>query len=325
MSEVDALQYARLYIDFTFGNQLDIEYALYWDRSAPDNKIQEFKRLVSDKWSFMAGRMSYDKQGINKYELQADDRVVKQFIENQLLRSTSFENWTRLEFERQISDNNIERSVKLTEGFNGLRQGEGVVLCENGRERSLDGREKELLLEALSGDEMIDSAREDPPVANMIQYSQEISRDSMKFIKMDNRRTGRFKTEAVTSDEPSWFQRIKMMEIDELMADTDPDDNDEIIENLLLVIGDGELKVTCEDPSFLWWGSSYLTSQSFAKLGNKINIPPDERNPSYSFGRIICKHLYALLVEITENENMDILEPMADAIRPKIRRGLYDQ
>lgn len=325
MNEIDALQYARLYIDFTFGNQLDIEYALYWDRSAPDNKIQEFKRLVSDCWSFMAGRMSYDKQGTNKYELQADDRIVKSFIENELLRSTTFEDWTRLEFERQISDGTIERSVRLTEGFNGLRKGEGVVLCENGRERSLDGREQELLLEALSGDEILDSARQDPPVYNMIQHAQEINADEITFAKMEDRKTANFQTVAQTSDEPRWNQKIKMLDIDELMADTDPDDTEEIIENIQLLIGDGELKLFCEAPGYSYLSSAYLLTQDFSKYGPKEQRYPDDKNSSLSYGRICCKHLFRILEEITENVNKNLLEPMDDAIRPKIRRGLYDQ
>jgi len=55
----------------------------------------------------------------------------------------------------------------------------------------------------------------------------------------------------------------------------------------------GEVKLFCEDPSFLFWGSKYNLTQIKSCYGPGENRPPDIRDPSRSF--LVCKHLWLVL------------------------------
>ena len=55
----------------------------------------------------------------------------------------------------------------------------------------------------------------------------------------------------------------------------------------------GEVKLFCEDPSFLYWGSKYNLTQIKSCYGPGENRPPDIRDPLRNF--LVCKHLWLVL------------------------------
>ena len=55
----------------------------------------------------------------------------------------------------------------------------------------------------------------------------------------------------------------------------------------------GEVKLFCEDPSFLFWGSKYNLTQIKSCYGPGENRPPDIRDPLRNF--LVCKHLWLVL------------------------------
>lgn len=61
----------------------------------------------------------------------------------------------------------------------------------------------------------------------------------------------------------------------------------------------GEVKLFCEDPSFLFWGSKYNLTQIKSCYGPGENRPPDIRDPSRSF--LVCKHLWLVLERFEKN------------------------
>ncbi len=61
----------------------------------------------------------------------------------------------------------------------------------------------------------------------------------------------------------------------------------------------GEVKIFCEDPSFLFWGSKYNLTQIKSCYGPGENRPPDIRDPSRSF--LVCKHLWLVLERFEKN------------------------
>ncbi len=61
----------------------------------------------------------------------------------------------------------------------------------------------------------------------------------------------------------------------------------------------GEVKLFCEDPSFLFWGSKYNLTQIKSCYGPGENRPPDIRDPSRNF--LVCKHLWLVLERFEKN------------------------
>lgn len=54
-----------------------------------------------------------------------------------------------------------------------------------------------------------------------------------------------------------------------------------------------DLKMSCSDPSFLYYGFDYILTQRDAKYGDPENRSPDIKNPK-QYGAV-CKHIQALL------------------------------
>lgn len=101
-----------------------------------------------------------------------------------------------------------------------------------------------------------------------------------------------FKTTAVTTgDIEYWYQRVKLLDLDEAIEVAEDDDSmeDKDIVNLALF---GDLAVYCDDPSFLYWGWQYISWNMDYGL-EKETREPDIRNPQRE--GTICKHLYNVL------------------------------
>ena len=61
----------------------------------------------------------------------------------------------------------------------------------------------------------------------------------------------------------------------------------------------GEVKLFCEDPSFLYFGAKYNLTQIKSCYGPGENRPPDIRDPSRNF--LVCKHLWLVLERFEKN------------------------
>lgn len=302
MQDIGIAGLARLQVNLTVTDKkAKGTYALYWSDDTKKFEINQFKDIVSDEYPFLAGRMSYDKNAHNTHKID-NLNVVESWLKNQVTASASFE--TVGSFNYTIVENGFNGLLRNLDDYTGCECGGG---CES-------------LLEQ-SGEEIIDIVRDDPPRYHLLEYTSDIKDSQVKFSRFDNRSKLRFMTDAITTEEQaSWNQMIKIPEIDEMMAGVDPDNKDEIKENLILLFSDTDLKYHCTDPSYKFLGTNYIYTGLNAALHDEYRTP-DQKNPGLD--RYACKHLLKILIMIVEDQNDRLLDDMAEKIKPKLQRDVY--
>jgi hypothetical protein len=102
-------------------------------------------------------------------------------------------------------------------------------------------------------------------------------------------------------------------------------------EKALMMLWTSDIKVFCDDPSFLFWGYQYILTQIDASIYPELR-PPYIRNPQYR--GVVCKHLNRVLKalpfysgdiaqEVTKQWGGKIDKKSIDAIRH--RNDLYNK
>lgn len=107
-----------------------------------------------------------------------------------------------------------------------------------------------------------------------------------KFKGINKAGTLSFETTSGTSPGKVWKQKVKLLDLPFWLSI--PEKSLTLLKRVRLAL-EGDIKITCNDPSFKYWGWSYYTTQQGAKLGFQENRFPVIRNPNQRGS--ICKHL----------------------------------
>lgn len=117
-----------------------------------------------------------------------------------------------------------------------------------------------------------------------------------RFVKVERDGTLDFQTNAVTTPNIShWHQRIKLIQFQDWLRKNVKRENlskKEIADALYKSIKQGDVKVLCDDPSFLYFGYKFIAWQIAYGIKPE-NRPPIRNNPEHA--GTICKHLYAVM------------------------------
>ena len=85
-----------------------------------------------------------------------------------------------------------------------------------------------------------------------------------------------------------WKQEVKLKDWDEALELDDLNFKERA--NLAIF---GDLEVSCNDPSWLYWGYKYIATQLDYNEGDSENRAPKIRNPNEE--GVVCKHLISVL------------------------------
>lgn len=98
----------------------------------------------------------------------------------------------------------------------------------------------------------------------------------------------RYLVSSATDTRTKYLVNILLVEYKDLEGDESLSTRDKV----LLAI-DGDIKVNCDCPSFLYHGYKYIMTQLDGVLGDGESRYPEVRNPKLQ--GVVCKHLYLAL------------------------------
>lgn len=112
-----------------------------------------------------------------------------------------------------------------------------------------------------------------------------------KYLGVDKHGTVYFRTNSGTTPGVYWNQKVFLVDFKKALRlqRQDPTMKDRDVVNLAV---SGDVRVYCNDPSFLYYGWKYITYQLGAGIEPEDRYP-SKRNPNLS--GTVCKHLTAVL------------------------------
>jgi hypothetical protein len=133
------------------------------------------------------------------------------------------------------------------------------------------------------------------------EYTNELGKASLSRVYGS---TAEFKTRSseYAKNSTRWVQRVQFEDFTELAKDKDIS----IDEAVDLVIDEGDVRVSCNCPAFLYWGYAYIDWQLDFERGKPVTIAPNVRNPNRK--GVVCKHLSRVLERFSEHGFNDSLK-----------------
>ena len=138
-----------------------------------------------------------------------------------------------------------------------------------------------LLLEKRMNQMISDTANQTPRLASRSDFV------TSEYIGMSKFGIFNFRTTSQTNPGYYWFQSIEVPDLASKVIDEDI--TPEFIKGLL---EDEDIKVYCDDPSFLYWALKYKANS------NDYGIEPETRSPKRNNTRLMgsnCKHLQSVM------------------------------
>jgi hypothetical protein len=204
------------------------------------------------------------------------------------------------------------------------------------KERSLKPFLKQFLTEdRFTGKELLDVAEQDSDFLELDRRAKQIldKTHPVEFIEFKNRNTLSFTVESgeepysLTGPTDHYFNTVKLYDLDELMDGISFEEAiPPILQDVVLDAFKGDIALHCKCPSYKYWGFNWLLTQGDSAI-HPENRPPDVRNPQKGGDgrqRFICKHQYALLKDIIDNEQDQPISEMANGLMQQLKIGKFD-